>query len=109
SRGPKPIYTPPNIQSAVQILKAPEVLDPVREKHVPGLAKEEFSKNVRVEVSKQSEFIDIGFDHPNPAIAAAVANDLMTEGLKFFTDVRVKSTNDAVVQASHELVPAKAD
>lgn len=107
SRGPKPIYTPPNIQSAVQILKAPEVLDPVREKHVPSMSKEEFSKNVRVEVSKQSEFIDIGFDHPNPAIAAAVANDLMTEGLKFFTDVRLQATQDAVAQVNHDLKTAR--
>ena len=29
SRGAKPIYTPPNIQSAIQILSSPEVLEPV--------------------------------------------------------------------------------
>lgn len=107
SRGAKPIYTPPNIQSAVQILKAPEVLDPVRERHVPGMSKEEFFKNVRVEVSKQSEFIDIGFDHPNPAIASAVANDLMAEGIKFFTDVRNQTMRDAITQVNHDLKAAR--
>src|SRR5262245_61808120 len=90
SRGLKPIYTPPNIQSAVQILKSPEVLEPVREKHLPKMSKDEFAKNVRVEVSKQSEFLDVDFDHPNPDVAAAVANDIMAEGLKHFTDVRVQ-------------------
>lgn len=91
SRGAKPIYTPPNIKSAVQILKSAEVLEPVRAKHTSGMSKDEFSKNVRVEVSKQSEFVDVGVDHPNPAIAAAVASDLMEEGLKFFADVRAKT------------------
>jgi uncharacterized protein involved in exopolysaccharide biosynthesis len=108
SRGAKPIYTPPNIQSAVQILKAPEVLEPVRQRRVPDVSKEEFAKNVRVEVSKQSEFIDVGYDHPDPEIAAAVANDLMTEGMKFFTDVRNQTTKDAVVQVSHDLRTARA-
>src|SRR5262249_46652536 len=83
-RGAKPIYTPPNIQSAVQILKSNETLDPVRAKHLPDMSATEFSNNVRVEVSKQSEFIDVSFDHPNPKLAEAVANDLMQEGLKTF-------------------------
>ena len=107
SRGAKPIYTPPNIQSAVQILKAPEVLEPVRERHVPGMSKEEFSKNVRVEVSKQSEFLDISFDHPNPSIAAAVANDLMVEGQNYFTQVRAQNMRDAIAQVTHDLKTAR--
>jgi uncharacterized protein involved in exopolysaccharide biosynthesis len=107
SRGAKPIYTPPNIQSAVQILKSTDVLDPVRAKHVPEMSKEEFSKNVRVEVSKQSEFIDIGFDHPDPKVAGAVTDDLMTEGLKYFTDVRAQTMKDAVAQVEHDLKSAR--
>jgi hypothetical protein len=103
ARGLKPIYTPPNIQSAVQILKAPEVLEPVRERHLPNMSKDEFAKNVRIEVSKQSEFLDVGFDHPNPDVAAAVANDLMAEGLKYFTLVREQTAHDAIVQVSHDL------
>jgi uncharacterized protein involved in exopolysaccharide biosynthesis len=107
SRGAKPIYTPPNIQSAVQILKSPEVLEPVRSRHLPAMAKDEFAKNVRVEVSKQSEFIDVGYDHPDPAVAAAVANDLLSEGLSFFNNVRVQATRDAIVQVSHDLKTAR--
>ena len=107
SRGAKPIYTPPNIQSAVQILKAPEVLEVVRAKHAPGMSKDEFSKNVRVEVSKQSEFVDVGFDHPDPAVAAAVANDLMEEGLKFFADVRSRTMKEAVVQVERDMKTAR--
>ena len=90
SRGLKPIYTPPNIQSAVQILKAPEVLEPVRERHLPNMSKDEFADHVRIEVSKQSEFLDVSFDNPNPKVAAAVANDLMKEGLKYFNDNRIQ-------------------
>jgi uncharacterized protein involved in exopolysaccharide biosynthesis len=108
SRGHKPIYTPPNIQSAVQILKAPDVLEPVRQQHVPDVSKDEFAKNVRVEVSKQTEFIDIGYDHPEPTLAAAVANDLMAEGSKFFSDVRAQATKDAIVQVRHDLKTARA-
>jgi uncharacterized protein involved in exopolysaccharide biosynthesis len=107
SRGQKPIYTPPNIQSAAQILKSNEVLTPVRMKHLPNVSADEFAKNVRVEVSKQSEFIDVGYDHPNPAIAAAVANDLMAEGLKHFADVRVQNMKDAIVQVTHDLKTAR--
>ena len=107
SRGAKPIYTPPNIQSAVQILKSPEVLEAVRTKHTPGMSKDEFAKNVRVEVSKQSEFVDVGFDHPDPSVAAAVANDLMEEGLKFFADVRTRTMKEAVVQVSNDLKSAR--
>src|SRR5258708_6373363 len=88
--GPRPIFTPPNIQSAVQILKATDVFEPVRVKHLPTVSADDFAKNVHVEMSKQSEFIDVSFDHPDPSIAAAVANDLMAEGLKYFSDVRVK-------------------
>jgi uncharacterized protein involved in exopolysaccharide biosynthesis len=107
SRGLKPIYTPPNIQSAVQILKAPEVLEPVRERHMPNMSKEEFAKNVRVEVSKQSEFLDVGFDHPNPAVATAVADDLMAEGLKNFRNIRVQTTRDSITEVSHDLQSAR--
>ena len=66
-----------------------------------------YIKNVRVEVSKQSEFIDVGFDHPDPAIAAAVANDVMQEGLKYFADVRVQTMKDSVQQVSHDLRSAR--
>src|SRR5262245_14789343 len=55
SRGPKPIYTPPNIQTAVQILKSNEALDPVRTKHLPDVSADEVSKNVLVEVSTPGE------------------------------------------------------
>ncbi len=103
SRGLKPIYTPPNIQSAVQILKAPEVLDPVRDRHLPNMSDEDFEKRVRVEVSKQSEFLDVSFDHPKPAVATAVANDLMEEGLKYFTQVRLQATREAIVQINLDL------
>jgi uncharacterized protein involved in exopolysaccharide biosynthesis len=107
--GPRPIYTPPNIQSAVQILKAQDVFEPVREKHLPGMSADEFARNVRVELARQSEFIDVSFDHPNPAVAAAVANDLMDVGQKYFTNVRVKSTTDAVAQVGRDLMQAKKD
>lgn len=107
TRGAKPVYTPPNIQSAVQILKSPDVLDPVRLRHAPNLSADEFGKDVRIEVSKQSEFIDVGFDHPNPAVAAAVANDLMAEGMKYFTDVRVKAIKEVVPQVAADLAAAK--
>jgi uncharacterized protein involved in exopolysaccharide biosynthesis len=107
SRGSKPIYTPPNIQSAVQIIKSNEVLGPVREKHLPSVSADEFAKNVRVEVSKQSEFIDVGYDHRDPAIAAAIANDIMTEGLKHFADVRVQATKDAIDQVKNDLKAAR--
>lgn len=107
TRGAKPVYTPPNIQSAVQILKSPDVLDPVRLRHVPNVSPEEFGKDVRIEVSKQSEFIDVGYDNPNPAVAAAVANDLMAEGMKYFTDVRVKAIKEVVPQVAADLAAAK--
>jgi uncharacterized protein involved in exopolysaccharide biosynthesis len=107
SRGLKPIYTPPNIQSAVQILGAADVLEPVRQRHVPNMTKEQFAKQVRIEVSKQSEFIDVAFDHPDPALAAAVANDLIAEGLKYFADVRTQTTRDAVAQVNHDLKAAR--
>ncbi|HEX3146575.1 MAG TPA: hypothetical protein VHR66_00640 [Gemmataceae bacterium] len=107
--GSRPIYTPPNIQSAVQILKANDVFEPVRVKHVPGMSPDEFGRNIHIELSRQSEFVDVSFDHPSPVIAAAVANDLMTEGLKFFADVRVKSTKDAVVQVNRDFEQAKKD
>src|SRR5262245_33623519 len=107
SRGPKPIYTPPNIQTAVQILKSNEALDPVRTKHLPDVSADEFSKNVRVEVSKQSEFIDVSYDHPDPKVAEAVANDLMQEGLRTFANVRVRTTKDTIVQVRQDLENSK--
>ena len=104
-----PIYTPPNIQSAVQILKTNDVFEPVRAKHAPNLSADDFARNVHIDLSKQSEFIDVSYDDPNPAVAAAVANDLMAEGLKYFTDVRVQSMKDAVARVSQDLQQAKAD
>lgn len=107
--GPRPIYTPPNIQSAVQILQADDVFEPVRARHTPNLTPAEFARNVQIDLSRQSEFIDVSFDHPNPAVAAAVANDLMAEGLKYFSAVRVKSTEDAVVRVRKDLARSNAD
>ena len=107
SRGAKPIYTPPNIQSAIQILKSSEALDPVRVKHLPNLSANEFANNVRLEVSKQSEFIDVSYDHPDRAVAEAVANDIMEEGLKTFSNVRVRTTKDTIVQVRKDLETAK--
>jgi hypothetical protein len=96
--GARPIYTPPNIQSAVQILKAPEVLEPVRQRHLPDVSKEQFAKDVRIEVARQSEFIDVGFDHPDAKVATAVASEIMTEGLKHFADERVRVAADGIAQ-----------
>jgi capsular polysaccharide biosynthesis protein len=107
SRGSKPIYTPPNIQSAVQILKSADALEPVRAKHLPGISGDDFARNARIEVSKQSEFIDVSYDHPDPAIATAVANDLMTEGQKYFELVRVRTTKDAIAQVTQDVKTAK--
>lgn len=107
--GRQPIYTPPNIQSAVQILKANDVFEPVRAKHTPNLSADDFAKNVHIDLSKQSEFIDVSYDDPDPTVAAAVTNDLMAEGLKYFTDVRVLSTKDAVARVREDLALAKAD
>ena len=105
--GAKPIYTPPNIQSAIQILKSSEALDPVRAKHLPNVSANEFANNVRVEVSKQSEFIDISYDHPDRAVAEAVATDLMEEGLKTFANVRTRTTKDTIVQVRNDLDKSK--
>jgi uncharacterized protein involved in exopolysaccharide biosynthesis len=107
--GPRPIYTPPNIQSAIQILKANDVFEPVRAMHTPDLSADDFAKNVHIDLSKQSEFIDIAFEDPNSALAAAVTNDLMAEGLKYFTQVREQSTKDAVARVKDDLERAKAD
>jgi hypothetical protein len=106
---PRPIYTPPNIQSAIQILKSNDVFEPVRARHTPNLSADDFAKNVHIDLSKQSEFIDIAYEDPDPAVAAAVTNDLMTEGLKYFTDVRVQSTTDAVTRVRQDLQQARAD
>src|SRR5262245_27727307 len=107
NRGARPIYTPPNIQSAVQILKSSETTDPVRAKHLSDMSAAEFSNNVRVEVSKQSEFIDISFDHPDAKVAEAVANDLMQEGLKTFANVRVRTTEGGIAQVRQDRENAK--
>jgi uncharacterized protein involved in exopolysaccharide biosynthesis len=107
--GPRPVYTPPNIQSAVQILKANDVFEPVRAKHAPNLSADDFARNVHIDLSKQSEFIDVSYDDPNPQVAAAVTNDLMAEGLKYFTEVRARSTKDAVARVGQDLEQAKAD
>jgi capsular polysaccharide biosynthesis protein len=106
--GPRPIYTPPNIQSTVQILKASDVFEPIRAKHTPSLSPDDFARNAHIEMSKQSEFIDVSYDDPNPVVAAAIANDLMAEGMKYFTDVRVKSTTEAVTQVATDLKRAKS-
>ena len=51
--GPNSPYTPPNIQTATQMLRSVDVLEPVRQAHVPGMTKDEFGKAVRVEIVKQ--------------------------------------------------------
>jgi uncharacterized protein involved in exopolysaccharide biosynthesis len=107
--GPRPIYTPPNIQSAVQILKANDVFEAVRQKDVPQVSPDDFAKNVHIEMSKQSEFIDVTYDHPSPAVAATVTNDLMGEGVKYFADTRVQSMREAVEQTKADLAQAKQD
>jgi uncharacterized protein involved in exopolysaccharide biosynthesis len=105
--GNKPVYTPPNIQSAVQILKSSETLDPVRAKHQPNMSATEFANNVRIEVSKQSEFIDVSYDHSDPKVAEAVANDLMQEGLKTFANVRVRTAEGGIAQVRQDRETAK--
>lgn len=104
--GPRPIYTPPNIQSAVQILKTDDVFEPVRAKHTPHLTAIEFARNVNIDLSKQSEFIDVSYDDPSPAVAAAVTNDLMAEGMKYFADVRGKSIEQSIIQVRTDLARA---
>lgn len=107
--GPRPIYTPPNIQSAVQILKASDVFEPVRLKHRPDLSPNEFAFRVHIEMARQSEFIDIAYDDPNPAVAAAVTEDLMAAGLQYFNTIRAVSLQGAVAQVSEDLERTKQD
>jgi uncharacterized protein involved in exopolysaccharide biosynthesis len=109
NRGPKPVYTPPNIQSALQILKAPEVMEAVRQRHAPDVSKEQFSKDLKIEVSRQSEFIDVAYDHPDSQVAAAVANDFMAEGVKYFDKVRVESTREAIEKLTRDRDEARRE
>ncbi len=92
--GPKSGYTPPSIQTISQFAKSPEVLDPVREKHLPNMPKAEFAKAARIEISKQSELIDVSFDHPDPAVASNVANALLKRALEHCDTFRRATLTD---------------
>lgn len=107
--GPNALYTPPNIQTATQMLRSADVLEPVRQAHVPDMSKDDFGKAVRVEIAKQSEFLDVTFDHPDPAVAAAVANDLQARALAHFKDVRKKALTDASAQLETDYQMAGED
>jgi len=48
---------------------------------------EEFEKNLQIEAIKKSNVIEVSFDHPNPQMAATVANTIVAEFLNHRIDV----------------------
>ena len=48
---------------------------------------EEFEKNLQIEAIKKSNVIEVSFDHPNPQMAATVANAIVAEFLNHRIDV----------------------
>lgn len=107
--GTKPLYNPPNIQTVLQEIKAPDVLESVRQKHLPAQSSENFASHVRTEISKQSEYIDVSFDHADRTLAATVTNDVMQEARRRFDQQRLALIKNNVAQLEQDRTTAERE
>ena len=107
--GMRPLYNPPNIQTMTQIVKTMDSPERVRERLMPGVPKEEFAKNLHVDVSKMSEFLDVSFDWTDPEAAAQIANAIMDESIVSFEKYRQTSIKEKAAEVKLDYTRAMAD
>ena len=107
--GVRPLYNPPNIQSMAQLLKTMDSADHLREKLLPGISKEEFARNLHVEVSKMSELLDVSYDAADPDTATRVAGAVMDESIVFFGKYRQNTLKERAAEVRQDVKRAMAD
>ncbi|WP_157369326.1 hypothetical protein [Zavarzinella formosa] len=107
--GTRPLYNPPNIQTMGQIIKSMDAPESVREKHMPWVSKDDFAKNLHVEVSKMSEFLDVSYDSTDPETAITIANAVMDESILYFGKYRQTTLKERAAEVKADLERAMAD
>lgn len=107
--GLRPLYNPPNIQSMAQILKSMDAAESVRAKLYPEMSKEEFARNLRVEVSKMSEFLDVSYDSTDGDSATKIANAVLDESIVYFAKYRQTTLKERSAELKQDLQRAMAD
>jgi capsular polysaccharide biosynthesis protein len=107
--GIKPLYNPPNIQTVLQILRDPDVVDPIRDKYLPEETKIAFANRLKIEIFKQSEYVDISFDHPDPQIAKNVANEVIQRATAHFEKYRQTETQNRLTELTAQYEKAAQD
>jgi len=107
--GMRPLYNPPNIQTMAQIVKTMDAPEAVRQKLAPDMSKDEFAKNLRADVSRMSEFLDISFDSTDPADATRIANAVMDEAIVSFGKYRQSSIKEKSAEVKADYERAMAD
>ena len=90
------LYTPPNIQSVIALIKSPDILEKVRtEKRINATA-DQMQARLNINVQRQSEFISIQFDWPDKEEAAVIAARIQELALEQYELLRHKLSNQAI-------------
>jgi uncharacterized protein involved in exopolysaccharide biosynthesis len=92
----KRLYTPPNIQTIIQMVKSPEILEKVRAEKTINASVDQMQARLNVNVYRQSDLITIQFDWPDKEEAAAVAARIQELAVEHYERHRRKTADGAL-------------
>jgi polysaccharide biosynthesis transport protein len=94
------IKSRPVMDKAIENLNLPKLLPELTGAKDPAVV---LSSSVVVVPIKQTSLVDIKFEHPNPTVAAAVANAIARAYTRNNLDVKMQSARDALAWLSEQM------
>jgi uncharacterized protein involved in exopolysaccharide biosynthesis len=99
----KRLYTPPNIQTVLAIIKSPEVLEKLRKEKGIGESVESLQGRLTATVQRQSDMITLSFDWPDKAQGAEYANRILELAIEQFDQLRHRLSGQALTDLEEDL------
>ena len=92
----KRLYTPPNIQTMISLVKSPELLEQVRKERNLNVSSDQMQNRLTVNVLRQSDIISIQFDWPDREEGEAIARRVQELAIVRFDDLRSKLSKESL-------------
>lgn len=110
----KRLYTPPNIQTVIQMIKSPEILEKVRTEKRVNASVDQLQSRLNVNVLRQSDLITIQFDWPDKEQAADIAARVQELAIEQYernrrrtTESVLKNLDSSVIETRNNLFAAE--
>ena len=94
----KALYTPPNIQTVIAIIKSPEILDQICKEKGLDATSDQLQKNLNITVLRNSDLITVQFDWADREQSLAITERVQELALEQYDHLRSKLLRDALTK-----------